>query len=272
MFVTKLILSRLRCEIQKQTNMKKQIYTLAGLILMAFSTSAQSDIISTYFSEYEDREDVTTVMFSGKTFELLGQVDVEETELQEYKEMASQITGLRIIVDDNDPSAIQTAKAAQKRIPSNFEELISVKEKDTEFKLLIDEQGGVVRELVGIVGSDSTFAIMSLVGNMKMSDVGQVTQQLMKAGSTVHAGLGSMSSDIRVFPNPVEKNGALSVEFSEDLSSSQVRVYNSAGTEVKAFTAQSGMNSIDVSGLDKGVYVIRVDSDEKEVSGKFIIQ
>jgi len=265
-------LSRLPCEIQKQTNMKKQIYTLAGLILMAFSTSAQTDVISTYFSEYEGREEVTTIMLSGKAFELVGQIDVEETELQEYKEMASQITGLRVIVDDNDPSAVQTAHAAQKRLPANFEELISVKEKDTEFKLLIDEQAGVVRELIGIVGSDSTFAIMSLVGNMKMSDVGQMTQQLMNAGSNLHDELGGMTSDLKVFPNPVDKNGELSVEFSDDLSSSQVRVYNAAGTEVKAFTAQSGINSIDVSGLEKGVYVIRVDSDLKEVSGKFIIQ
>lgn len=265
-------MSRLPCEIQKQTNMKKQIYTLAGLILMAFSTSAQTDVISTYFSEYEGREEVTTIMLSGKAFELVGQIDVEETELQEYKEMASQITGLRVIVDDNDPSAVQTAHAAQKRLPANFEELISVKEKDTEFKLLIDEQAGVVRELIGIVGSDSTFAIMSLVGNMKMSDVGQMTQQLMNAGSNLHDELGGMTSDLKVFPNPVDKNGELSVEFSDDLSSSQVRVYNAAGTEVKAFTAQSGINSIDVSGLEKGVYVIRVDSDLKEVSGKFIIQ
>jgi len=252
--------------------MKKQIYTLIGLTLMAFSTSAQTDVISSYFSEYEEREDVTAITLSGKAFELVGQIDVEETDLQEYKDMASQITGLRVIVDDNDPSAVQTAKAAQKRLPSNFEELISIKEKDTEFKLLIDEQGGVVRELIGIAGSENTFAIMSLVGSMKMSDIGQMTQQLVKASSSAFAGLEDMSSDIKVFPNPVQQDGELNVKFSDDLSKSQVRVFNSAGVEVKVFTAQSGMNSVDVSGLDKGVYVIRVDKGDKEVSGKFIIQ
>jgi len=272
MIVTNTKMNRLLYEIQKQTNMKKQIYTLAGLILMAFSTSAQTDVISSYFSEYEGREDVTTIMLSGKAFELVGQIDVEEEDLKEYKEMASQITGLRVIVDDNDLSAKQTAKDAEKRLPSNFEELISVKEKDTHFKLLIDEEGGVVRELIGIAGTENTFAIMSLIGNMKMSDIGQMTQQLAKASSGAFAGLEDMTSDIKVFPNPVKRNGELSVEFSDDLSASQVRVFNSAGVEVKAFTAQSGMNSVDISGLDKGVYVIRVDKGEKEVSGKFIIQ
>ncbi len=265
-------MNRLCFEIQKHTNMKKQTYTLIGLIMMAFSTSAQTDVISSYFSEYEGREDVTTVMLSGKAFELVGQIDVEEEDLKEYKEMASQITGLRVIVDENDPSAMQTAKEALKRLPSNFEELITVKEKDTRFKLLIDEEGGVVRELVGIVGSENTFAIMSLVGNMKMSDVGQMTQQLAKASSSAFSGLEGMTSDIKVFPNPVNKNGELNVNFSDDLTSSQVRIFNSSGVEVKTFKAQSGMNSINVSGLEKGVYVIRADKGDKEVSGKFIIQ
>lgn len=265
-------MSRLFSEIQTQAIMKKQIFTLIGLTLMALTTSAQTDVISTYFSEYEGREDVTTIMLSGKAFELVGQIDVDESELQEYKEMASQITGLRVIVDDNDQAAVQTAKAAQKRLPSNFEELITVKEKDTEFKLLIDEQDGVVHELIGIAGSENTFAIMSLIGNMKLSDVGQMTQQLVNASSSAFSELENMSSDIKVFPNPVQKNGELSVELSDDLKASQVRVFNSAGVEVEAFIAQSGMNTVDVSGLDKGVYIIKADKGDKEVSGKFIIQ
>ena len=265
-------MNRLRFEIQKETNMKKEFYTLVGLILMAFSTTAQTDVISSYFTEYEGREDVTTVMLSGKAFEMMGQIEVEEEDLKEYKKMASQITGLRFIVDDNDASALQTAKEAEERLPSNFEELITFKEKDTQFKLLIDEEGGVVREIIGIAGKENTFAIMSLIGSMKMSDIGKMTQQMAKAGSNAFAEMESMTSDIKVFPNPVAKDGELKVKFSDDLSASKVRVFNSAGVEVTAFTAQTGMNSVDISGLDKGVYVIRIDKNDKEVSGKFIIQ
>jgi hypothetical protein len=252
--------------------MKKQIYTLIGLIFMAFSTTAQTDVISSYFSEYENRDDVTTIKLSGKAFELAGQIEVDEEELKEYKSMMAQITGLRIIVDENDNSAMQTAKSAEKRLPSNFEELISFKEKNSQFKLFIDEESGTVRELIGIAGKEGTFAIMSLIGNMKMSDIGQMTQQLAQVGSSAFAEIEDMSSEIKVFPNPVEKNGSLKVKFSESLAQSKVRIYNSAGTEVKAFTAKSGMNSIDIAGLEKGVYVIKADKGDREVSGKFIIQ
>lgn len=252
--------------------MKKQIYTLIGLIFMAFSTTAQTDVISSYFSEYDDRDDVLTIKLSGKAFELAGQIEVEEEELKEYKEMMSQITGLRVIVDENDGSAMQTAKTAEKRLPSNFEELISIKEKDSQFKLFIDEESGTVRELIGIAGKEKTFVIMSLVGNMKMSDVGQMTQQLAQVGSSAFAEIEDMSSEIKVFPNPVDKNGTLQVKFSEGLANSKVRVFNSSGIEVKAFTAKGGMNSIDISGLEKGGYVINAEKSDKEVTGKFIIQ
>lgn len=252
--------------------MKKQVIAMIGLIFIAVSASAQTDVITTYFSEYNDREDVTTIVLSGKAFEMLGEIDVEEEDLQEYKAMASQITGLRVIVDDNDPTAIRTAYNAQKRLPAGFEELISVKDKNTNFKLLVDEQGGVVKEIIGIAGSNNTFAIMSLIGNMRMNDVGQMSQQLAKAGLSAFEELEGITSDIKVFPNPVKKNGELNVTFSEDLSASQARVFNSGGVEVKAFTTQSGMNSVDISGMEQGVYIIKIDKGDKEVSGKFIIQ
>ena len=252
--------------------MNKRFYTIIGLFLMTFSSFAQSDIISTYFSEYEDREDVTTVMLSSKAFEMVSQIEIDEAEMKEYQDMASQIESLRIIVDENDQSGLQTAKAALKRLPSNFEELLSVKEKNNQFKLLVDEENGVVRELVGIAGGENTFAIMSLTGTMRMSEVGKVTQQLMQASSTAFEGFEGMGDDIKVYPNPVEENGQLRVRFSDELSSSQVRIFNSAGQEVKAFRANEGMNDIDISGLDKGVYIIKTDNDSKEVTGKFIIQ
>jgi hypothetical protein len=252
--------------------MKKQAYTLIGLIFMAFSTAAQTDVITAYFSEYEGNEDVTTIMLSGKAFELAGQIEVDDEELKDYKEMASQITGMRVIVDDNDPSATQTAKQALKRLPSNFEELMSIREKNTEFKLLIDETDGVVTELVGIVGSENTFGIMSLVGNMKMKDIGKMTQQLAKASSTAFQGLEEMASEVKVYPNPVQENGEVTIDFSENLGDARVRVFNSAGVEVKAFVAQPGVNTMDVSGMEKGVYIIRADKQDKEVKGKFIVR
>ncbi|MCH2214650.1 MAG: DUF4252 domain-containing protein [Flavobacteriales bacterium] len=252
--------------------MNKQFYTVIGLFLMTFSTFAQNDIISSYFDEYEGREDITTVVLSSKAFEMVSQIDMEEAEMKEYQDMASHIESLRVIVDDNDQSGMQTAKAALNRLPPNFEELISVKEKDNQFKLLVDEENGVVRELVGIAGGENMFAIMSLTGTMRMSEVGKVTQQLMQASSTALEGLEGIENDIKVYPNPVEENGQLRVEFSDELSSSEVRIFNAAGQEVKSFRANEGINTIDISGLNKGVYMIKTDNDSKEVTGKFIIQ
>jgi hypothetical protein len=252
--------------------MKKEFYTFIGLFMMTFASFAQSDIISTYFSEYDDREDVTTVMLSGKAFELVGQIDMDEAEMKEYQDMASNVTGLRLIIDEEDQSALQTANAAIKRLPSNFEELISVKEKDNTFKLLVDEENGIVHEVVGIAGGESTFAIMSLTGEIKMSELGKVTQQIAKASSTAFAEMEELTSEIEIYPNPVAKNGELRVEFSDDLTGATVQVFNAAGQEVESFQAKKGTNSVNTSRLDKGVYVVKAISNGKEVSSKFIVQ
>ncbi len=251
--------------------MKKQITTVLGAVLLAFSANAQSDVISTYFSEYQDREDVTTITLSGKAFELAAQVDVDE-DMEDYKEMASQITGMRVIVDDNDTDAKSTAREAVKRLPGTFEELLTVKEKDTHVKMLIDESNGVVNELVAVVGSENTFVVMSLVGDMNLKDLGPLTQQLANASSSAFEGMEEFTKEVKIYPNPVEVDGQVNVRFSDDFAGANVSVFNASGAQVKSFIAKEGQNRMDISGLEKGVYVVKTQSEDKEVSGKFVIQ
>lgn len=252
--------------------MKKQILSFIVLMVTGSCAMAQNDVISSYFSEYEDREEVVTVMLSAKAFELVSQIDVEEEELQEYKDMAAGITGLRLIADQNTVNAAQEAAEAVKRLPSKFEELMTVKEKDTHVKMLVDEERGTVYELVMIAGKDETLAIMSLTGEMKMSELGKITAQMMQAGSSAFGEMEKLTGDIRIYPNPVTHNDEVIIKLNEDWTGKQVRIYNAAGVEVKSFIAAQGRNAVDTSDLEPGVYVVRSTDGKNEVSGKFIVQ
>ena len=252
--------------------MKKQIYTILGALFIGLSGMSQTDAISTYFSEYEEREDVMSVMLSGKAFELAGQIEVEDEEYREYQEMASGITGMRLIVDENAINAKAAAVEAVKRLPSKFEELMTIKEKDTHVKLLVEEEGGTVYELVTVVGNESTFALMSLQGEMKMSELGKITAQMMQAGSSAFSEMEKLTNHIKIYPNPAQNESEVQVKFSEDWTGTQVRVFDSEGREVHNFVADQGRNAVSISGWTPGVYFIKSTDGDKEVSGKFIIQ
>jgi hypothetical protein len=250
--------------------MKKIFIMLISTALAGISGFAQSNsnAISLYFPEYENRDDVTTLMLSGKAFELAQQIETDDAEVNKYKEMASEITGLTMIFNDADPEAVSRAKRDSKRLGSNFEELITVKDKDALVKLYIDEEGGTVKELFAIIGADDNFVIASLSGSMNLSDIGALAQQMAKAGALSE--VEKLTSGLKVYPNPASQSQGITVEVEENQV--DLRIFDARGTEVKAFIANRGKNQIDISDLPKGVYVIKASEGSREMTSKFVVQ
>lgn len=74
-------------------------------------------------------------------------------------------------------------------------------------------------------------------------------------------------SNLSVYPNPV--SDVLNVDYNENISN--LTVYDLSGRSVKSFTTNNSNNSIDVSDLKSGIYMLRIETENKKVSTvKFI--
>lgn len=250
--------------------MKKMIYLLTALIACSLNGQAQDDAISRFFNDYSNRDDVTTISLSGKVFELAGQIEVD-SDAQKFKEMASDIRGFRMVVDDNDANARNTAIRARKSVSSQFEDLVTVKDKNANIHLMIDESNGVVHELLAIIGSDSSFVLASIVGNMRLDDVGAVTKQLTAVGQNmVKAKLDP--SEILIFPSPAKAGQELQIEFPEKLLNAKVKIFDVSGKEMLSFNANSKSKKLDSSKLGSGVFLLKATNGDLEITRKFLIQ
>ena len=74
---------------------------------------------------------------------------------------------------------------------------------------------------------------------------------------------------ISVFPNP--STGKFLLE-TKGLKESEIKIYNSIGEVLYESFLPSGKADIDLSASPKGIYFIRVNSEEKSASKKIIIQ
>jgi len=74
------------------------------------------------------------------------------------------------------------------------------------------------------------------------------------------------SSQIVLYPNPVSKN--LYINLSE---SANVSIYNTNGTLIKQYHAQSGCANISVENLAKGVYFIKIQSSKESKTEKIVV-
>ena len=74
-------------------------------------------------------------------------------------------------------------------------------------------------------------------------------------------------ANLSVYPNPVTDR--LNIDYNENISN--LTVYDLSGRSVKSFTTNNSNNSIDVSDLKSGIYMLRIETENKKVSTvKFI--
>jgi CII-binding regulator of phage lambda lysogenization HflD len=147
--------------------------------MIVVSGAHAQDAISKFFTKYQDDESFTQVNVSSKMFSLFTNMDAETQEDKEVLEAISKLKGLRILHKDNTSDARALYKEAYALIPvKEFEELMSIREKDNDIKFYIKESGGKISELVMIMGSMDDFMVMSLFGEIDLKQVSRIGKKM----------------------------------------------------------------------------------------------
>lgn len=155
----------------------KQILVI--MVLMATLNGAKAqDVISKFFNKYQQDESFTNVNISSKMFGLFTQMDAESPEDKEVLEAISKLKGLKILAKENARNSRELYKEAIALIPANFEELMSVRDKDKDVKFMIDEKGGKISEMLMIVGGNEEFMIMSIFGEIDLKQISRIGSRM----------------------------------------------------------------------------------------------
>lgn len=160
------------------TGMKK---LMVGIVMMAVSVAAQAqgDAISKFFSKYQNDETFSQVNMSSKMFSLMANLEVENPEDQEVVNMISKLKGLKILAKEEARNSRELYKEALGMIPAKeYEELMSVRDKDKDMKFFIKESGGKISELVMVAGGNEEFMLLSLFGEIDLKQVSKISKKM----------------------------------------------------------------------------------------------
>ena len=159
--------------------MMKKVIVLACILGAVTLGYSQDNALDQFFKSYLNDTSFTVVNISPKMFQLISEMDMKDME-PETKELISNIKSLRILTREKD--GLRYFQEANKKLTSNqFEEILSVREKDGEnVRILIREQGEFISELILIVGGEDEFVLLDLVGKINLKTIG-------KLGSTINA-------------------------------------------------------------------------------------
>jgi uncharacterized protein DUF4252 len=157
--------------------MKKLIAVV--VLMVVVSGAFAQDAISKFFSKYQNDESFSQVTVSSKMFGLFTNMEAETQEDKEVLDAISKLKGLRILGKDNARNARELYKEAFTLIPvKDYEELMSVRDKDKDMKFLIKESGGKIAELLMVMGGNEEFMVLSLFGEIDLKQVSRIGKKM----------------------------------------------------------------------------------------------
>lgn len=158
---------------------KLVIITLIAILGLHIQVAAQSqqDAITRFFSQYENDEKFTNIYISGKMFSMFSDIPVDEDE-QDVREAIQQLKGLRILSSDSVDGIKLYNEAFRMLDGKNFEELMVIRDGQQQLKFLIQEDDGIISELLMLSGEENSFFILSLIGNIDLEQISKLSKTM----------------------------------------------------------------------------------------------
>ncbi len=154
----------------------KNIFSLAIALLISFTASAQVDAIEKFFKDYQEDQNFSVVYVAPKMFQMVSKV-TDGTEDKELAAIVKDLKGLRILKTNVTPDKIY--KEANKRLNiKEYEELVTVRDKDSNVRFVTKETNGTINELLLLVGGKDEFVLMSFVGNIDLNKISRLAKKL----------------------------------------------------------------------------------------------
>lgn len=152
----------------------KRFLLLLMAVFASFHLSAQQgSVIDRFFQKYENDRNFTLVSITPKMFSMFAKVDAGDAEAKNMMKVIQKLKGLRILAKEDTKDGPRLYKEAAAFLGSDFEELMTLRDKDSDLKFMVKENGknGNISELIMLVGSSSEFMAMSLVGDIDLNEI-----------------------------------------------------------------------------------------------------
>ncbi|NNE29707.1 MAG: DUF4252 domain-containing protein [Saprospiraceae bacterium] len=162
----------------------KKISIFLLTCFMAVSLSAQDNVITKYFSDFQQDENFTKVNVSSKMFSLFTEIDGEDEAEKAVLEAMSKLKGVKALVSDTESDGPRLYKEALKRITKDgsYEELMSVEDGEENVMFMIRSQGDTIAELILILKGGNDFMLMSLFGEIDLNQIAKISKVLKISG------------------------------------------------------------------------------------------
>ncbi|KPL14784.1 MAG: hypothetical protein AMS26_09570 [Bacteroides sp. SM23_62] len=159
----------------------KRMFFIICLIGFAAAVFAQNKSIDRVFDKYAGQEGFTTVYISKYMFNMFADLEgAEDEEIEEVQKVFGKLTGIKILAsEDGSPKGINFYDEIMKDLPrEKYEELMVVKDSESDVIFLAREESGVIVELLLIVSGDDDNALIAITGEIDLNTIAKLSKAM----------------------------------------------------------------------------------------------
>ena len=155
----------------------KTLFTLVLFLINGISF-AQDNAIDKYFKDFQQKNSLDVTIVSSKMFTVF----LESKEGKEKEELAAilkKLTGLKVLNKYGPKNGMELYNSACALMPADYETILTLNETDRNAKFYTKEdKAGKITELVMIAFQWSRFLVVSVTGDINLSDILKLSQNL----------------------------------------------------------------------------------------------
>jgi len=147
------------------------------MIMFSFMVFGQNPAIDQLFAKYSDKDGFTAVSISKGMFNLFAS---ENENKDEFAAAVKGLESIRILSPDATikKGSLNFYSEICKSLPiAQYEELMSVKEKDQVFKMLIRRKGNVITEFL-MIGGGNDNVLICITGNINLKSISKLSKAM----------------------------------------------------------------------------------------------
>ncbi len=161
----------------------KKLLLIVCFIGLSAVIMAQNLSIDRVFDKYAGKEGFTTVYISKYMFSMFANLDnVEDEDVKEVQDVFGKLTGIKILaVEDEDMvgEGVNFYDEIMKDLPRNeYQELMVVKNSESDVVFLAREEKGVIVELLLIVGGEGDNALIAITGEIDLATISKLSRTM----------------------------------------------------------------------------------------------
>jgi len=164
--------------------MKKMILAAVTALLLMSSqlVNAQNSAALALFDKLGGKDGYTTVSISKELFGMFANMDSNDPDMKDVKDMMEQLDGIKILMYEtekpDDPELVAFKNEIGKLQVSGYSELMDVKSTGEEVKFLSQKKGDKIGELLLLIKGDKEAGFISITGTIDMNTIGKLSKTM----------------------------------------------------------------------------------------------